>query len=358
MATCFLYIDDENPKTSEGLVKNLRNEDLEIKIEQPKSWNEQKHHLIGNKEIEKYDGLLLDLKLEFSDGDTNQIKYSGADLAQTIRSDVKAGKIKDLPIFLCSTDNNFMAFFDRTSIDLFDKKYYKNIDLDKDFTRLEFIFFSKAYKAISKNQSIESLMNKKIEDNDELFSLQLIIKDFKTAHEFVYFINNYVIQSNGMLIDEEVLAIKLGIDYRNSPDWLAFKKHLPQHVIYKGILSECYERWWQLDLIKWWKSVFGISLKIMSSNDRVNAIVEKYGLKALCPITTPKHHRFDTPWYKCRLSNVPLDPSDALKTIEMPRFVWQEPSYISFSYIKSEDRDLELILSLLGINETRMIDHI
>ena len=358
MAIKFLYIDDEKLETSEGIVKNLRNENLEFIIERPQSWNEQKLNLIENQSIDKYDGLLLDLKLEFSDGDSNDVKFSGTDLAQTIRSDVKSGKIKDLPIFLCSTDDNFMSLFDRTSFDLFDRKYRKDKDFENEDVRNEFIAFAKAYHNIIENNDIENLLQKKIIDNDDLVALNAELKDFKTPHEFVYLINRYVIQSNGILLDEEMLAIRLGIDTKSSTDWPELKSNLLNEYKYQGILSDFYERWWQKDILNWWKNIFGKSLIIMSAKDKVSAIIDRFSLKELYPLPLPEHHRFDTFWYKCRLSNYPLEPSDALKTIEMPRYAWQEPSYISVAYIKSDERDRALIVSLLGANEMRIFDNL
>ena len=356
----FLYIDDEKHETAEGMIKNLLGdieEDVfEYEIEQPKNWNKQKLDLIENQQLNKYDGLVLDLKLEFSNDENNEVKFSGPDLAQTIRSDVRAGKIKDLPIFLFSTNDNFKDLLDRTSIDLFDKMYSKNKDADEKKTRNEFISFAKAYKTINENKSVENLMRKEIKDNEELVSLKAELSKFKTAHEYIYLINQYVIQSNGLLLDEELLAVRLGIDIQNSEDWEKLKNEIIVNYKYAGILSDCYERWWQTDILNWWKETVGKSLLIMSAHDKVNAISEKFGLQNIVALTLPEHHRFETYWYKCRLSNTPLDTSDALITIEMPRYVWQEPSYISVSYIKSDDRDSELVKSLLGSNELEMFE--
>ena len=60
----------------------------------------RKLNLIENQSIDKYDGLLLDLKLEIFQMEIAMMLSSVVlILAQTIRSDVKSGKIKDLPIF-------------------------------------------------------------------------------------------------------------------------------------------------------------------------------------------------------------------------------------------------------------------
>lgn len=355
MALKFLYIDDEKKETAEGIIKNLFHEQLEFEIERPKTWNEQKNDLIENKRLDSFDGLLLDLKLEFSEGDQNIVKFNGADFAQTIRSDIKSGKVKDLPIFLCSTDNNYLSFFDRTSYDLFDKIFYKNKDFGIEKTKFEFISFAEAYKKLNKEKTIENIMRKSIDVNKDLFSLNLELNEFRTPHEYINLINKQIIQSNGLLLDETLLAIRLGIDINRSEDWQNIKENLNEFK-YNGILGDFFERWWQNDILVWWKKEIGKSLEVMSANEKVSTLIQLTGLDKISPLTIPDHHRFDTFWYKCRLSDFPLDPSDGLRTIEMPRYVWQEPNYISIAYIKSESRERGAITSLLGIDELKLFE--
>lgn len=352
MKVKILYIDDQKIN-AEGLIKPLQSPEFEIIVEEPKTWNSQKDYL--HKVLPSYDGLLLDLRLEFQN-EENNIKFNGADLAQAIRSDVIAGHVKDLPIFLCSTDSNFIAFFDRTSIDLFDNKYVKDKNLNSEKTKQELISFSKAYKSVQHNSSVKNIMQKDVGENDELVALQSELKNFKTPHEFVYLINRYVIHGSGMLIDEDLLAIRLGIDIQLSSDWQTIKESLIKSFKYNGILGDCYQRWWQSEILKWWKENVGKSLKVMSAQEKVSVLIEKFGLKNITALTLPKYHRFDTFWYKCRLSVTPLDPSDALRTTEMPRYLWQEPSYISLAYIKSDGRSREDIIHLLGANELKIFE--
>lgn len=356
MATRFLYIDDE-PQKAQGIIKPIEDGSLSFEVQKPRTWNEQKAFLIDSKELDKYDGLLLDLKLEFSNGDNNDVKFGGADLAQTIRSAVKAGDVKDLPIFLCSTDENLMKFFDRTSIDLFDKHYSKNKNLALPISKAELISFSEAYQAARESLSLEHLLKKSSTENDGLISVSGATIDFKTPHEFIYLINRYLIQEPGLLIDEHLFSIRLGVDIVQSPEWSKLKTEILKPFQYIGVLGYCYERWWQADVLKWWKETFGKSLIVMTAQEKVKLLNEKYKFD-ITPLQLPENHRFDTFWYKCRLSNTHLDPSDALRTIEMPRYDWQEPKYISLSYIKSDERDKEAIISLLGANELRMFENL
>ncbi|WHT39545.1 hypothetical protein QNH98_02255 [Myroides sp. mNGS23_01] len=224
-------------------------------------------------------------------------------------------------------------------MDLFDKMYSKNKDLDQEKTKREFISFASAYQVVREDSSVENLMKKTKEENEELISLEAELEKFKTPHEFVYLINQYVIQSNGLLIDEELLAIRLGIDIEHSSSWEELKQIFLIEFKYNGILGDCYERWWQSELLNTWKKIVGKSLLVMTAQEKVDAIKKVFGLSEIKALVLPKYHDYDTFWYKCRLSNTPLDPSDALRTIEMPRYVWHEPSYISIAYIKSDERE-------------------
>lgn len=348
----FLYIDDE-PQKAKGIIKPIQSSNITIVTEAPLSWNDQKKNLIEESKLNQFDGLLLDLKLEFSDG-TNNIKYKGSDLAQSIRTEIKSGHTKDLPIFLCTTDNNLRAIFDRTSSDLFDLVFNKD-DFNKHDVEIqnEFISFASSYHEMNKDKSFEAIFNKTLDSFDELLPINLELKKCTTSHEISYFVKNHVIMSSGVLINEMLLALRLGIDIKCSPDWKKVKMLLDKFK-YHGVFSKCYERWWNSDISTWWKDSFNNSFLNLSSREKVNLIIEKYGFNELKHIDLPTNHRYDTYWYQCRLSETPLDPSDALRTVEMPRFSWQDPSYISYHYLKSDERDREKIENLLGANELKV----
>ncbi len=371
MATKYLYIDDD--KMAHGIVKNIENEDLLFNVQTPTNWNEQIELLLDEKTLNDYDGLLLDLKLEFSNNSdedqhteddhasaenqaidkTKLVKFSGADLAQRIRTEVKANKeIVDLPIFLCSTDKVFMSFYDKTSYDLFDKKFNKNVDFEaSNLTTDTFIRYAEAYKDFSKSHKIEDYLKKELNDDEDLNILALELLKCDTPHEKIYLLDRFFLQKSGILADEELVAIRLGIDIKTSPDWNKFLETELDKFKYKGILGELYPRWWIQDLAIFFKSEFDVNLKILDSKDRVVLITEQYKKYNLNSLTLLEHHEFSTYWYKCVLSGLPLDILDGLKIVEIPRYPWIEQSFISKNYLLSDERDKEKILSVLGPNE-------
>lgn len=376
MATKYLYIDDD--KMAHGIVKNIENEHLQFEVQIPTNWNEQIELLLDEKTLNDYDGLLLDLKLEFSNKSdeepntedhhsstanekidkTKLVKFSGADLAQRIRTEVKANKeIIDLPIFLCSTDKVFMSFYDKTSYDLFDKKFNKNSDFEAShFTTDIFIRYAEAYKDLSKSQKIEDYLKRNLSDDEDLNILELELLKCDTPHEKIYLLDRFFIQKSGILADEELLAIRLGIDIKTSPDWNNFLETELSVFKYEGILGELYPRWWIQDLISFFKSEYLINLKILDSTDRVILIKERFKNYNLNSLELLEHHEFSTYWYKCIISGLPLDILDGLKIVEIPRYPWIEQSFISKNYMLSDERDKERILSVLGPNEKQIFN--
>ncbi|RKD12481.1 hypothetical protein BCY91_12615 [Pelobium manganitolerans] len=358
MALKFLYIDDENEIRSAGLITNLNDkETIEFTIKQPQTWNKQKYDLIDDGGLDRYDGLLLDFKLQFSDDEDSEVKYSGAELAQSIRSGVKSGSIRDIPIFLCSTEEFYISYFDRTSKDLFDKNYKKEKTLNTEQTKHELISFANAYSMIRKNKETEAIIKKQKDQDNDIQILDTELQCLETPHEIIYLLNNYFMQHSGPLIDEDLLAIRLGIDKLASKDWESLKEKFLASFKYVGILHESYPRWWQFEINNWWKETFGKSLSITSAEDRVERLIKEFDLQ-LIPIALPKHQHYTTFWYKCRLSNTPLDAFDGLRTIEMPRYAWQDPNYISLGYLLSDARETGEAYALLGPNERETFDEL
>jgi hypothetical protein len=354
MAINYLYIDDEQNETVEGIKKNLTSDSLTIDIKRPFSWDKQIEWLIDENNLDKYDGLLIDLKLEFSDAN-NKLKYFGPDLAQAIRTKTKEGKIKDLPILLCTTDQNLMNLFDRTSSDLFDKKFNKKYDFSNDKSTLQFIAFAEAYHAINENKKVSEILKS---NPSLLHEVEIECQKFTTSHDISNFIYHQVINCQGIFIDEPLLAIRFGIDFEFSPGWNDFKEQHLKKFMYEGIFSTAHQRWYQNPVLDWWKSVTGRSLQVLDANERVSKIKELLGPFDLKPLTLPEAQHYSNFWYRCIISNVPLESGDGLMTIHMPKYIWQEPSFVSMNYIMSEGRDAQKIKGLLGSNELKIFEDI
>ena len=175
------------------------------------------------------------------------------------------------PIILCSSQPGFSAIHqkDTTSEDLFDGVFEKNDLEDKEQFLLALI---ESYKILGKKKvSIEDVIGlsepEQLKIDSGLIRKVNEIKD-KQPHETVQFLNKEVINKNGVLIGEDILTSRLGIN-SNSKGWEFLKNELSVFK-YKGVLSST-ERWWSDLLDGWWSEEFdGTTLKFLNAHEEFN----------------------------------------------------------------------------------------
>lgn len=334
MAIKYLYIDDQ-VGVAQGFSHGLSIRPNELEVETPTyplKWKEQIEDI--RKKRDNIHGLLLDLKLVIRDSNNSGIQYQSPSLAEELRTLSKEDVFKSLPIILCSTDENFQRYYDSTSQDLFDATYKKDDLTDHTKTDQiinEFIAHAEAYQEIAKNRND---LNKLLKHDNILKDIQLEFECLTTDHDKAALIREVVLPT-GVLIDEDILAIRLGIDKDKSKkeDWDELKKKF-EGIKYTGIYSKAWDRWWMLGLYKWWQKKFPDHLiQNTSAEEKVELLKEKLGLGNLTAITKPEHHNYNTFWQKCLLSNTPLESADGLRARERQKYSWQNPKYISLNYV-------------------------
>ena len=73
----------------------------------------------------------------------------------------------------------------------------------------------------------------------------------RKPHEAVSFIIRELFDAPGLLIDEAVLAIRLGVDKARSNGWKRVKEHF-RTAQYAGVAANGFRRWWiDLFLVRW-----------------------------------------------------------------------------------------------------------
>jgi len=333
MTIKYLYIDDQ-PEDTEGIALGLSVKPKKLKVEKPvipKSWNEQIQFLIDN--LKNFGGILLDLKLTVRSGSGDTIKYQSPALAQEMRNLAKEKKIADLPIILCSTDENFKKFYDNTSQDLFDATFEKE-DMNGDLVIEEFIAYVETYEAIRKNKAD---LKKLLDSGDvDISQVQQYFDDLKTVHERAGLLKQ-VVEPSGILIDEELLAIRLGVNKSKSKDWESLLDELNESSKskYKGVYSNVWQRWWMPLVAKWWNKTFPeLFFQNTSASEKVTAIIKQFRFKKLISLELPKYHEYDSFWYKCSKSGIHMVSTDGLRTKGNPKYDWQDISYISNNFIR------------------------
>jgi hypothetical protein len=238
-------------------------------------------------------------------------------------------------------------FPDPTSHDLFDVFYQKERAADKpDSVVAEFEALAGGYKRIGE------LINTKRTPGQILTELTQIPKTAgvldprivaplaeyrEPAHGYARLVLWELVCTPGLLLTEQYVAARLGVDVKESAGWGRLLQELLA-AQYTGIFSEAWRRWWWGALAEWWGRISrNASLASMDANTRVGLLRAATGIQDLVaarPILPGRSSRF---WVECAVTSRPLDPSEGFRIAEREPLPWQEPRYISQAAILSNE---------------------
>ncbi|MFX0137218.1 MAG: hypothetical protein ACFFDN_26500, partial [Candidatus Hodarchaeota archaeon] len=294
----FLYLDDEEKERINSLVRELDNKELglEIVFRNPKEYSEQVNELVKELIHSNFNGLILDWRLDLlpvMEGRT--VQYRASSIAQEIRTRASEKDILEVPIVLLSASDKLRQSYDRdeSSHDIFDKIYIKEAVADNaKQISTELITLVEGYRRISyarkKKYPFYKILKleKKYQDTLDL-RLQEIFpeEELKPSHKYAQFIIKEMIEVPGPLIDEFILAARLGIDIEKSNDWETLKVNAFDSFSYKGPFSKAWSRWWSILLEKWWETLKGGSepLPFLNSSERIEILKENTNCRKLFP---------------------------------------------------------------------------
>lgn len=337
MAYKILYVDDLE---TESRQQDLQNLGYEVKLFNPTS---NLNDFLKEIDVDT-NASVLDYRLTQG---VNDACFDAPTLAQTLRTKHKEDS-QGFPLILMSNESIKVAEFDKdlTSQDLFDfvltKEEFSN-DMAS-FSRKLNSFIS-AYKTVKENNfDLEKTLGISPE-SDKLHS-RLISqkKEIKTnLFKLCCFIYYDIVRPIGLLIGEDVLSARLGID-KTSPDWGNLKEKL-NTCTYKGIFSDYLNRWWMSDIEKWWlDSISVTSLRRLNANERVNLLKEKLGLDELIVLKPSQYSESSNFWTICKHSKVALDPFDGVELLTDYK-PWQDKEYISIDSALTNMDDYRFIVS-------------
>lgn len=333
MVTTFLYIDDDDVQKASEKVQGFESAGLKILTIQHKStWEEQINYLQENQN--SFDGLILDLRLDdYPNEEDKRANFRGTSLAQEIRTRQKEGGFKTFPIILFSANEKLEKSLENSGKDLFDICIDKGHICGDSYNELgpKLEALAEGYK-ILQNSQIDLLKSFRADVNiiDERFVAELNILEKEPLHVIARFLLNELILKQGLLIDEQILAARLGIDKERSEDWNKLLAFL-QKTEYRGVFSSGWKRWWMPLINDWWYNEVGAStyLRSTSASKRVQAIVSKFGYK-LCEAEKIDKSGSEEFWTVCRGYNRPLDPVDGLLVDGQENlYPWQDEDYVS-----------------------------
>ncbi|HAX71771.1 MAG TPA: hypothetical protein PK152_02880 [Anaerolineales bacterium] len=342
MTIKYLYLDDANQAEIRPFVTSvMRSGKVEIIHEHPAKYlNNMEEFTVT---LRQYDGIILDWRLDeyvqSTEGEIRKFNFRAGGLAQEIHSLTSEGSIAPVPIVLWSATQKFKGSFqnDFTAQDLFIAKYTKE-EIGESGGQIanELEALAKGYKSIVEGRgTINNLAvllgcKEKVEYAD-VRVLDRFSADTFSAHEVANFILEKIIHHPGLLISEELLLSRLGINRNASPGWVEVKKILDPYI-YKGPFFEAWPRWWARGIEDdWWFSVIKAEspLSVLSAPERIamiSDVTKIEGLTAQSPLKPGYHDKFYT---ICEETRSPLDPIDGVIIEEPQPEPWQERRYIS-----------------------------
>jgi hypothetical protein len=334
----YLYIDDNKKEEADGVIAGLSlYNTLQIDFENPLGEWELERNRIESDQFKKYDGLILDLNLEENKNPDNHklSRYKGSTLAQEIRNLSKSGKIKETPIILLSATKNLNSLFDDTNKDLFDLIISKESLTGKQ----EFVFnirkleaIAQAYSILFSVRNVNEILFSNLENEDIRFVSEVEHQLTKPSHSISNFFIKDILDKNGVLISEDILFARLGVDLKNSlKEDISKLYDFFSPSLYKGIFSKGWSKWWMSKIEKQWESIAeNKALRSLDAEQRVSILNEKLQLKLKVSEldAKAKSSKF---WTICKGSGKSIDNVDGLLVARQEKtYPWQDKVYISF----------------------------
>ena len=320
-----LYLEDQK---ADSLINDFKEHSIEVVVNKASKVEEVTEAMTSA----RYDAYLMDYRLSEGKGSFNAPAFAGY-----LRTEDKKGRSIQAPIIMITNETGLhIVNNEQNKQDMFDliirkEEYSKN---PKDSINMV-IAYIEAYKTILESgmRLEDALQLTKNEINDYIDSrLQKEMKNSKeekNVFRYLKFLTEYLLTSPGVLIDDNYLAARLGVDKKASGDeWTKLMSVLEDYR-YRGVLSSAMKRWWMPKLKDWWSTInTKESLRMKDAFDRVDILNKKYDLH-LKEAKTIKHCESSTFWAVCRALNLPIDPAEGYVCNSRYKMPWEENEYIS-----------------------------
>ena len=355
MSVHYIYIDDD-PNSYNKIQGFEQKDQLSIEtVQHEDSWELQMKFL--KQKESSIDGLILDLKLDdLPNRNDQRANFRGTSLAQEIRTRQKEGVLKSFPIVLFSANDKIRLSLENSGKDLFD------ICIDKSNTNIEsfanytpkLIALAEGYKKMADSKQSNNVFNLDLSCIDSRFVSEYEKIKISPTHVQSRFLITEFLEKQGLLIDENVLASRLGIDITTSPDWESLKVKMSS-TQYIGVFCSGWQRWWALLVEAWWDNevISRTTLRSLAAPKRVDFIKKAMGLKNLQAAQRIEKCDSDEFWTICKAYNRPLDPVDGILIEGQDNlYPWQEPEYVSIDAALKK-RNVELWQGIADVEKER-----
>jgi hypothetical protein len=293
-------------------------------------------------------GVLMDVDLSAVAGEHG----TGLGIAQDLRAKQKSGDVEEYPIVRFARREPVAKNIggDPASNDLFDLRIDKNeATADRQSVQIRLRGARQVYDDLSAREHLDQDAIEAVLGLDkeklELWShagLHARLADGREAavHVAAGTLMRGLMFLAGPLINDDLLAIRLGIDIRATGEsWHKLKGKFSEFR-FQGTAHSYFERWWARGLESWWMgaSQGRSSLPALTISERVTVLSKLFGDGKFVPLQMPKGSAGDRPWRMCALSMeedepvvVPIDPSAAVRiTSRSDLPPWADPLYAAF----------------------------
>ncbi|MCC3215197.1 hypothetical protein LIV57_07905 [Chryseobacterium sp. X308] len=344
----YIYVDDENDTSIESLINGFNDTKLievnQLTITKGMDFSELEN-LIKSKIVdEKYDGLLIDLRL---DGEgPNQLRYSAISISSELRAVCARKEIPSFPIVLCSTLDKMKETYksDKTSHDLFDYTFRKSENPDYERFSRKLKALAEGYKGLPNDiDTLDKIFQRKDLNNlDQRIFERFYNQDIIVPYDFAHFTVKTLFHATNPLIKETILAARLGVSINKSgKHWIELLSKFEDCKFY-GLFSNGWDRWWADLLNIKLKGISGKNFSFLKAEERVAILKETYKVDGIIAAEPLSHNNSSEFWTICEATKCPLDPLEGFKVrLSHELKAWQEPKYMS----------LYAILERIGIDK-------
>jgi CheY-like chemotaxis protein len=289
---------------------------------------------LANKNL-KADGILMDIDLSNETGHAE----NGVALTASIRAAQNRDDILSFPVVRFSYRARVAKNIghDASSDDFFD------LAIDKDGlsasgvtedVRSKLRGTADVYRAVALDTDMAALMGLNVEqwailghsgfDDDLLYANRPHLKAGIVVR---------ALENPGLLIDERLLATRLGVDRQASSGWDGLLSEL-MPVAYSGVGAASYRRWWAQALELWWSDKLDVEepLSAYTIGERVGILGQAFD--GLVPLVMPRDSPGERPWRLCTLTMekdgafLPVDPAYGVPyRPRSPLPDWLDPTY-------------------------------
>lgn len=372
----YLFIDDAAGFQADGeQYRKLLDKEGELNVELV--WPDRTALLVSESELmQGVDGYILNINLgDQVDSQGRRFLGTGAGLAQDFRllqalGPEKGQKARPV-VRLCAAQvfQDYLAG-DNSTADIFDLGFDKETIADiAASARAKLAALPELYEAVQgaggvpSGNAILGLTEDQYGRLHSRFRATLENELTRKPHEAVSFIVRQLFEAPGLLMNERLLAIRLGVDKARSKGWERVKDHFSP-AQYVGVAAKGFHRWWvDLFLIRWLELSAQPAFQL-SAQQRV-VVLNAAGFDDLTAVAPSNESPGDRPWLLSISEDpallLPVDPNHAfvLSTVVSPWLdeqVWclEQARRKRRSALLSQDARDELQAALRGrSNEPR-----